>query len=284
MKLQDLQDDKDDKRNSNGSLSSNKPSSRTSVRMSTYTINSDMVVPPPIYYTTTIHDPPMPLSRNSSRSISKYLHKNLKNRNSYLETNYEEGNWSLLDNISLYDKIIDDNDNTFNDPNVNKNNQVEGGKEMAAERKEEIEYSNPLLNPYDSSWTPESLTSSPILSKFPFFESNKNNSPSNLDNNKRKVRFVNRESILPQNNESQYASTTNLTISSENNYINTDLNASEKGEESISSNPNTWKKLWMLPLRDEETKKFTKKFWFIISVFICLILLLTTIGICVFVS
>src|SRR5271170_7622432 len=118
MKFQNLKDDK-------GSSNSPSSSKRTSLRISTVTINSDTAAPAPVYFTTTMNDPPMPLRRNSVRSITRYFQKNLINLNSPLDTNYEEikhlnsessessesteGNWSLLDNLSLYDKIFDNN-------------------------------------------------------------------------------------------------------------------------------------------------------------------------------
>ncbi|CAG8627508.1 12251_t:CDS:2 [Rhizophagus irregularis] len=218
--MQDLQVDK---RNSNNSFSSK----RTSLRISTATINSDTAIPPPVHFTTTINDPPMPVRRNSSRS--KYYQRSIKNLNYPFETksiNLDE-NYSLLDNLTG--------------------------------NMEELKHLNPLLNPYDTSWVPEPYSSSPILSKFSLLDSNK-------------IRFITHSSNLSQIDESQvdesqesqidesqlqYASSSG---SEDNNYVNNDLNASEKGEEYKSNKLNSWKKLWEMPWRDIETKKFTKKF------------------------
>ncbi|CAB5096621.1 unnamed protein product [Rhizophagus irregularis] len=293
--MQDLQVDK---RNSNNSFSSK----RTSLRISTATINSDTAIPPPVHFTTTINDPPMPVRRNSSRS--KYYQRSIKNLNYPFETksiNLDE-NYSLLDNLSLYDKIF--NADSFNNVDVNGNNQKEKEKEKEKENKniagnmEELKHLNPLLNPYDTSWVPEPYSSSPILSKFSLLDSNKSNLSSNLDNNnnntnnRKKVRFITHSSNLSQIDESQvdesqesqidesqlqYASSSG---SEDNNYVNNDLNASEKGEEYKSNKLNSWKKLWEMPWRDVETKKITKKFWLTFLLIIFLILIAVIIGIC----
>src|SRR3954447_14280 len=151
--MQDLQDDK---RTSNNSFSSN----RTSLRISTVTINLDtVVIPPPVHFTTTIHDPPMPVRRNSSRS--KYYRRSLKNINQPFEiiTVNSEENYSLLDNLSLYDKIF--NTDSINNPDVFENYLKGNGKEIVSENIEEIKRSNSLINPNDSSWTSEPYSSSP---------------------------------------------------------------------------------------------------------------------------
>lgn len=282
--MQDLQDNK---RNSNNSFLSK----RTSLRISTATINSDTAIPPPVHFTTTIHDPPMPVRRNSSNS--KYYQRNLKNINYSFETksiNLDE-NYSLLDNLSLYDKIF--NTASFYNVDVNGNDQKEKEKENnVVENVEEIKHLNPLLTPYDTSWVPEPFSSSPILSRLSLYESNKSNLPSNLDNNnnnnnnRKKVRFITHSSNLSQIDESQvdesqidesqlqYASSSG----SEDNYVNTDLNATEKGEEYKSNKLNSWKELWEMPWRDVESKKFTKKFWLAFLLIIFLILIAAIIG------
>jgi hypothetical protein len=280
MKMQDSQDDKRNSNNSKNSFQSN----RTSLRISTVTINSDTIAPPPVHFTTTINDPPMPVRRNSSRS--KYYQRRLTNLNYPFETKslILDENYSLLDNLSLYDKIF--NTDSFDNLNVNEKNQKEKGKELALENVEEIRNSNPILKPFDSSWIPEPFSSSPILSRFSFFDSNKSNSPSNSDNNKKKVRFITQSSTLSQIDESQTDESQTdesqqytLTSGSENNYVNTDLNASEKGE-GYNSNKSLklWKELCKMPWRDEETKKFTKKFWLTFLFIIFLILIAAIIG------
>ncbi|GBC01964.1 hypothetical protein RclHR1_00440030 [Rhizophagus clarus] len=273
MKMQDLQDDK---RSSNNSFSSK----RASLRISTVTINSDTATPPPVYFTTTINDPPMPVRRNSSRS--KYYQRSLKNIN-HPSLDLEE-NFSLLDNLSLYDKIFDTV--SFNNSNANENNQKEKGNLLVTENIEEIKRSNPLSNPYDSSWIPEPYSSSPILSRFSLLEPNKSNSPPNLDNNnnKKKVRFITQSSNLSQIDESQTdeidESQLQSSSGSEDNNVDTDLNATEKGEEHKSNKLKSWKDLWEMSWRDKETKKFTKKFWLTFVFIIFLILLAAIIGIC----
>src|SRR5439155_1561123 len=145
-------------------------SSNKSLRISTITIDSE-IIPPPIHFTTTINDPPMQIRRDSSHLTSRQNSNNsletrrdsshLTSRQNLiysLETNREEinteGNWSLLDNIDLYDKIFDDN--TLNDSGININS-VEQGNSFGKNK-----HLNPLSKSYDSSWIPEPFSSSPI--------------------------------------------------------------------------------------------------------------------------
>ncbi len=75
-------------------------------------------MPPPIHYTTTIHDPPMQIPRDSSRFTSQQnLNYSLGNPLN------SEGSWSLLDNISLYNKLFDND--TTSTANVNKDDREE---------------------------------------------------------------------------------------------------------------------------------------------------------------
>src|SRR4051812_36787009 len=125
----------------------------------------------------------MPKLRDSSHFAPlQYFQKNLSHS---LETNYDEinnvnleGNWSLLDHMSIYVKVIDNNNSDVND--VNKNDQEEEEEEeiVAKQRNpsEGGEYVNPLSSPYNSSWVPEQFSSNPIISKYSLFESNDSNS------------------------------------------------------------------------------------------------------------
>ncbi|CAI2179178.1 15019_t:CDS:2 [Funneliformis geosporum] len=255
---------------------------RPSLCISTTTIDSETLIPPPIHFTTTIHDPPMQIRQDASHLTSQYLQPNLKyysldiNDSGEINTLNLEKNWSLLDDINLYHKLINNNSNVNN-----KNDQEE---KIATEQREilkEKEYLKPFLSPYDTSWVPEPFSSSPILSKFSFFESDESGSPSKLNSSKRKVRFALPTSITSQSDESQFASSSNPEALSNVN-INFGL-TNRKGEVFIPKNKlKTWKELWSMPWKDEETKRFTKKFWFTFSVTICVVLLLTVIGICIY--
>src|SRR5436305_12901453 len=97
----------DDKRYSSNSFATRKSSLHTSI----ISLDLKTVTPPPVHFTTTIHDPPMPKRRDSSHFTSSQYYQ--KNFNFPSGTNYSEnyneinnnnleGNWSLLDNISLY--------------------------------------------------------------------------------------------------------------------------------------------------------------------------------------
>ncbi|CAG8435261.1 1909_t:CDS:2 [Funneliformis mosseae] len=220
-----------DKRNS---LIESFMSDRPSLCMSTATIDSETLLPPPIHFTTTIHDPPMSIRRDPYVA-SQYLQPNLK-----------------------YCPLNSNNDDEIN---TEKN------------------------CPYDPSWVPEPPSSSPILSKFAFFESAENGSPSPLNSSKskRKVTFAIPTQIRSQSDESQFASTSNPETLSSDVHLNVGLLTNEQGEIFKPKNKlKTWKELWSMPWKDEETKRFTKKFWFTFSITFCLVLILAVIGICLY--